>query len=173
MNGNSNTYHSGIDPLLGSSADLDARFKEIEAAEQVIAQRKQRLLQLQDKAAEMQPQQRSQTPVWDEIDSITAQMTQKEYEKLMANEEYIESANLINQLVTAMQLAQIRPVLEASQKGKDALDRHLTILKRIKKSVAAEVDMELDDFEVYKRDYSDIPYSEYLKMKKTRKGGRK
>lgn len=173
MNGNSNTYLSGIDPLLGSSADFNARFKEIEAAEQVIAQRKQRLLQMQDKAAEMQPQQRSQTPVWDEIDSITAQMTQKEYEKLMANEEYIESANLINQLVAAMQLAQIRPVLEASQKGKDALDRHLTILKRIKKSVAAEVDMELDDFEVYKREYSDIPYSEYLKMKKTRKGGRK
>jgi len=110
MNGNSNTYLGGIDPLLGSSADLDARFKEIEAAEQVIAQRKQRLLQMQDKAAEMQPQQRSQTPVWDEIDSITAQMTQKEYEKLMANEEYIESANLINQLVAAMQLAQCRNV---------------------------------------------------------------
>lgn len=173
MDGFSSIFLNGHDPVLGSSTNFDSKFKEIELAEQAIAQRKQQLLKMQDKVAEMQPaQQRSQTPTWDEIDSITAQMTQKEYDKLMSNEEYRESAAFITQLVNAMQLAQIRPVIEASQKGKDALDRHLTILKRIKKSIAAEVDMELDDFEVYKKEYSDIPYSEYLKLKKTEKGGK-
>ena len=97
-------------------------------------------------------------------------MTQKEYEKLMQNEEFVESMKVIEALIQATQLAQLRPLIEGSQQGKDALDNDLTIIQRLKKSVSAEVDRELDDFQVYKEKFSDIPYSEYLKMKKSSKG---
>lgn len=169
MGGNSQGI---LDPTLGPGLNLDARFRDIEMAEQTVAVKKQQLLKLlgQVDAEQQIAQPKSQTPVWDEIDSITSQMTSKEYEKLMQNEEFVESMKVIETLIQATQLAQLRPLIEGSQQGKDALDNHLTIIKRLKKSVSAEVDRELDDFQVYKEKFSDIPYSEYLKMKKSSKG---
>jgi hypothetical protein len=61
----------------------------------------------------------------------------------------------------------LRPIIEKSQEGKDALDNHLTITKRIKKSASKVVDSELSDFQEYKSKYSNMPYDEYLKMKKS------
>lgn len=175
MNGNTNIFLNGTDPTLGPGLNLDATFREIERAEQSLAAQKQKYIQLRSQMSEQQPlqQPQSQTPVWDEIDSITAQMTQKEFDKLVANDEFKESSERLAQLIQATQLAQIRPVIEGSQQGRDILDRHLTIIKRLKKSVSAEVDEELDDFQLYKEKYSDIPYSEYLKMKKSEKGGKR
>lgn len=159
---------------MGSGLDLDTKFREIEKMEQMLSQQKQQLLKLQGKASiEQQPvQARSQTPIWDEIDAITAGMTQKEYDKLMASDEFQESAQALGNLIQAVQLSQIRPIVEASEQGQTILNQHLTIVKRLKKSVLAEVDKELDDFQIYKEKYSDIPYADYLKMKKTKKGGK-
>lgn len=174
MNGNTNIFLNGTDPTLGPGLNLDATFWEIEKAEQSLAAQKQRFLQLQNQAEYQSVQQpKSQTPVWDEIDTITAQMTQKEFEKMMGNDEYKESCNRLAKLIEATHLAQLRPMIEGTQQGKDILDRHLTIIKRLKKSVSAEVDEELDDFQLYKEKYSDIPYSEYLKMKKSEEGGKR
>lgn len=176
MNGNINIY-PGSDPiLLGSGLDLGAKFREIEKMEQMLSQQKQQLLKLQGQASieQQQPAQaRSQTPIWDEIDAITAGMTQKEYDKLMASDEFQESAKAINELVQATQLAQLRPVIEQSQKGRDALERHLTLVKRLKKSAEAEVNKELEDFKEYTEKYSEMPYAEYQKMKRSKKGGKK
>ena len=159
---------------MGSGLDLDTKFREIEKMEQMLSQQKQQLLKLQGHASiEQQPAQaRSQTPIWDEIDAITAGMTQKEYDKLMASEEFQESAQALGNLIQAVQLSQIRPIVEASEQGQTILNQHLTIVKRLKKSVSAEVDKELDDFQIYKEKFSDIPYADYLKMKKTKKGGK-
>lgn len=92
---------------------------------------------------------------------------------MAASEEFQESAKAINELVQATQLAQLRPIIEASQQGKDALERHLTIVKRLKKSAEAEVNKELEDFKEYTEKYSEMPYAEYQKMKRTKKGGKK
>ena len=92
---------------------------------------------------------------------------------MAASEEFQESAKAINELVQATQLAQLRPVIEQSQQGKDALERHLTLVKRLKKSAEAEVSKELEDFKEYTEKYSDMPYAEYQKMKRSKKGGKK
>lgn len=172
MNGYTNIFFGGADPILGSSLDLDARFRDLEVAEKALARQKQQLIKMQEQSVESPAQPRSATPVWDEIDSITAQMSQKEYEKLVENEEFKQSSNALAQLIQATQLAQLRPIIENTQQGKDILDRHLTLIKRLRKSASAEVDEELNDFQVYKEHFSDMPYSEYLKTKKTRKEDR-
>ena len=172
MNGYTNIFFGGADPILGSSLDLDARFRDLEVAEKALARQKQQLIKMQEQSVESPAQPRSATPVWDEIDSITAQMSQKEYEKLVENEEFKQSRNALAQLIQATQLAQLRPIIENTQQGKDILDRHLTLIKRLRKSASAEVDEELNDFQVYKEHFSDMPYSEYLKTKKTRKEDR-
>ena len=99
-------------------------------------------------------------------------MTDKEFEIVTNNEEFIESQNMIMSILQAKYMQMMRPVVEGSKEGKDALENHLTLVKRLRKSAATEVDKEINDFQEYKEKYSDIPYSEYQKMKR-QKGGKK
>lgn len=157
------------DPLLGSrdySSDIAMMEKELEMRQAKLAQYKQQMMQ------QHQPQQ-SQTPVWDEIDSIVQGMTEKEYQIVTSNEEWIESNAKIMGLIQAAQLQMLRPIIEQSKEGKDALDHHLTITKRVKKSASMEVDSELNDFQEYKAHYSHMSYDEYLKMKREPKTKKK
>ena len=155
------------DPLLGSrdySSDIAFLEKDLEMRHAKLAQYK--MMQQQ------QPQQ-SQTPVWDEIDSIIQGMTEKEYQIVTSNDEWVESNNKIMGLIQAAQLQMLRPIIEQSKEGKDALDHHLTLTKRVKKSASMEVDSELNDFQEYKAKYSHMSYDEYQKMKRETKKGKK
>lgn len=164
-----NNIFINSDPILGAR-DFSAQTNEIDAMQRELAERMNRLQQLKVQA--QQPQQ-SQTPVWDEIDSIMQGMSEKEFEIVSTNEEWVESNNRILALIQATQLRMLRPVIESSKEGKDALDNHLTITKRIKKSASKEVDEELNDFKEYREKYSSMPYDEYLKMKRESKGKKK
>lgn len=154
------------DPLLGGrdyANNIEYMERELAAKQAQLAQYKQQM---------SQPQQ-SQTPVWDEIDSIIQGMTEKEYQIVSTNDEWIESNNRILGLIQAAQLQMLRPIIEQSKEGKDALDNHLTITKRVKKSASMEVDSELNDFQEYKSKYSHMSYDEYQKMKRETKKGKK
>lgn len=173
MNGNTNIFlNNGADPLLGGSTNYDTRMQELERTMQMLEQQKQNLIRMQE-GNRTQQTSVSQTPIWDEIDTLTARMTEKEFAVMASNEEFQESAKAINELVQATQLAQLRPVIEQTQQGKDALERHLTLVKRLKKTAEAEVNKELEDFKEYTEKYSDMPYAEYQKMKNSKKGGKK
>lgn len=155
------------DPLLGGrdfTSNIEMMERELAAKQAQLAQYKQQLVQ--------QPQQ-SQTPVWDEIDSIIQSMTDKEYQIVSTNDEWIESNNRVLALIQSAQLQMLRPIIEQSKEGKDALDNHLTITKRVKKSASMEVDSELNDFQEYKSKYSHMSYDEYQKMKRESKKAKK
>lgn len=157
------------DPLLGSrdfSSNIALMEKELEMRQAQLAQYKQQMMQQQ------QPQQ-SQTPVWDEIDSIIQGMTEKEYQIVSSNEEWIESNAKIMAMVQAAQLQMLRPIIEQSKEGRDALDYHLTLTKRVKKSASMEVYSELNDFQEYKAKYSHMSYDEYQSMKRETKSKKK
>jgi 2-succinyl-5-enolpyruvyl-6-hydroxy-3-cyclohexene-1-carboxylate synthase len=155
------------DPLLGGrdfTSNIEMMERELAAKQAQLAQYKQQMVQ--------QPQQ-SQTPVWDEIDSIIQSMTEKEYQIVSTNDEWIDSNNRILALIQSAQLQMLRPIIEQSKEGKDALDNHLTITKRVKKSASMEVDSELNDFQEYKSKYSHMSYDEYQKMKRETKKAKK
>lgn len=155
------------DPLLGGrdfTSNIEMMERELAAKQAQLAQYKQQMVQ--------QPQQ-SQTPVWDEIDSIIQSMTEKEYQIVSTNDEWIDSNNRILALIQSAQLQMLRPIIEQSKEGKDALDNHLTITKRVKKSASMEVDSELNDFQEYKSKYSHMSYDEYQKMKRESKKAKK
>jgi hypothetical protein len=42
-------------------------------------------------------------------------------------------------------------------------------VKRLKKSASKEVDNEIAEFKEYKEKYSDMPYNEFVKMKRKKK----
>lgn len=172
MLGGNNIYISN-DPILGQR-DYNAPLAELERMEQTLSERMAQLRQFKAQAqvAERGTAQ-SGTPVWDEIDTIMQSMSDKEYELVANSEEWVESNNRILALIQATQLRMLRPVIEQSKEGKEALENHLSITKRLKKSATKEVEAEMSEFKEYKERYSDMPYDEYLKMKREPKSRKK
>lgn len=167
MSGINFNFNRGIDPLLGSTADYQAHLAELENAQALIDQKRQALL----KMAEDNPQQttKSATPIWDEIDTITANMSQAEFQAMSENENYKASLEALMAYVGAVQLEMIRPRIEQSAEGKKLLEQHLTNVRYLRKEASANVDKKLSDFEDYTKNYSHMSWDEYLKTK----GGKK
>jgi len=161
-------FNFGADPLLGGSRDYSSQLQSIEQMQQELEQRKTAITQARQQMQQQQTQQpqQSRTPVWDEIDSICQAMSEKEFAIVSESEEFRESNEFIASLIQQAQLEMLRPVIEASTQGKDALERHLTLVKRLRKSAAKEVDDELNDFKEYREKFAHMPYEEYLKMKR-------
>lgn len=154
------------DPLLGSR-DFNTQYQALEEMERTLAERKAAVIkaqQLQAQQSQQPPQ--SRTPIWDEIDSICQGMSEKEFAIVSGNPEFQESNEHIAALIQQAQLEMLRPIIEGSQPGRDALDRHLTLVKRLKKTASKEVDDELADFKEYKEHYRHLSYEEYLNQKR-------
>lgn len=156
-------FGSNTDPLLGGNS-YSMQMQELGKMQQDLVNRMQALQQLGEQV--QQPQiPRSQTPTWDEIDRVTAAMSEKEFELMTQNEEFKESQKQIDAITQVVLMRALRPMIEQTKEGKDALDNHLTLVNRLKKSVAKEVDAEMIAWREYKEKYSHLSYDEYLKMK--------
>lgn len=128
---------------------------------------------MQQKIADMKRsyQQPSQpvTPVWDEIDSITSSLTDKEFDYLQNNQEFQESSMDIQQILQREYMRIMRPIVEQTKDGKDALDRHLTLLKRIQKTAKEEANKKEALMNEYIMQYSHLTWQEFIDMKNGKK----
>lgn len=167
---NFNFFGGQQDPLLNSNNMNEY----IRALEQVQAGMEQKKLQLME-MAKTQPQQeaRSNTPVWDEIDKLLGDLSDKEFEKVANDAEFIESQQNIMSILQAVQMKMVRPMVEGTPEGKKALEEHLQLVKHLKRSVHKEVDAEMKDFEEYRKNYSHISWEDYQAQKTGKKGGKR
>ena len=154
----------GIDPLLGGSPDYAAHLRELEAKQRMLEDHKKQAAQLFSQM-ETAPAQVSQTPIWDEVDTITGNMSESEFAEMQSNPEYQASLKELMTYVGAMQLQAIRPMVEQSKEGKAILEQHLATVKVIRKSASAKVDKQLTLFKEYTEKYSNMTYDEFLKTK--------
>jgi len=60
----------------------------------------------------------------------------------------------------------MRPTVEQTKDGKDALDKHLTLLKRLVKTAKDEADKKTQLMDEYMTKYSHLTWQEFAKMKK-------
>lgn len=151
------------DPLLQSRHyNIPELEKEQEAMQQKIAELKRNGYRAQ------QPQ----APTWDEIDRITSSLSDKEFRFLQNNQEFQESSSIINGILQREYMRIMRPVVEGTKDGKDALDKHLTLLKRLVKSVKDEADQRDALLNEYITQYSDMTWQQFIDMKnrKTKTG---
>ena len=172
-----NFFFSAPDPLLGGQNgynDIDSQLQEMQRLQDELA-KKQQMLQLSRQQMQQPPQSppKSQSPVWDEIDTLMQGLSEQEFERMTANEEFKRSQETITAILQAVQIRMIRPHVEASKEGKEALDYHLTLVKRLRNAVSKEVDDELAEMREYKAQYADMPYADYIKMKREKKGAKK
>ena len=92
---------------------------------------------IQQKRASINMQaQQSSTPLWDEIDKIEDNLTGAQRQYLMQNQEYVNSLQYVYKLVQDEELRIIRPRIESTQQGQEALKKHLSLMQRLRKEVA-------------------------------------
>ena len=125
---------------------------------------------MQQKIAEMkrnyrQSAQTTSSPVWDEIDRIMDSLTEKEFRFMQENEEFQQSSMEIQSILNREYMRIMRPIVEGTKDGKDALDKHLTLTKRLKKTVKDEADKKDALMNEYITQYSDMSWNEFMDMK--------
>lgn len=170
MAGHFNFNFGGTDPLLGVTSDYSSQYKDIEQQQMLLEQRKRQLAELAEQAqAENQGKGISQTPIWDEVDTLTASMSEAEFAELEKSEEYQTSSKELMTFVAALQLKAIRPLVEKSSDGKKLLGNHLATIKVLKSAASKKVEEELNAFKEYKEKYSHMTYEDYLKTKANKK----
>lgn len=169
MSGINFNFNRGTDPLLGSGPDYSAHLAELEQAQKAIEQQKQSILKLAQNTQNPEATPASPTPIWDQIDTLTDNMTAAEFKAMQDDPSYQKSLGELMEYVGAVQLQLIRPRIEASPEGKKLLEQHLTTVKFLRKAAADNVDKRLADFEDYTKNYSHMSWEEYLKTK----GGKK
>ena len=169
MSGINFNFNRGTDPLLGSGPDYSAHLAELEQAQRAIEQQKQSILKLAQNTQNPEATPTSPTPIWDQIDTLTDNMTAAEFQAMQDDPSYQKSLGELMEYVGAVQLQLIRPRIEASPEGKKLLEQHLTTVKFLRKAAADNVDKRLADFEDYTKNYSHMSWEDYLKTK----GGKK
>ena len=102
----------------------------------------------------------------DEIDKIVGEMSDSEIEFVNSNTDFAKSNQTVMAILQREQLRMMRPLVENTKDGKEALENHLALVKRLKKEAANESDKAMNMFKEYTEKYSDMPYSEFLKMKR-------
>lgn len=170
MAGHFNFNFGGPDPLLGVSSDYSSQYKDIEQQQMLLEQRKRQLAEFAEKAqAESEGKPVSQTPIWDEVDMITANMSESEFALLQDSDEFKASSEKLMAFVGALQLKAIRPIVEKSEEGRKILENHLATIKVLKNTASKKVEEELSTFKEYTEKYSHLTYEEYLKTKSKKK----
>ena len=152
-----------IDPLLTGGINYDQRLPELEKEQQAYLQRIQ---ELQKRGVVNE----SATPVWDEIDGLLSGLSDRELDFINNNQEFQESSAVVTAILNREYLKIMRPRVENTKDGKDALEKHLTLVKRLKKSAADEVNKKYSMLDEYMEKYSDMSFKDYMEMKK---GGKK
>ena len=153
-----------FDPILSDNNQYG--LPQIEEEQKRLAERVEQLKQVR-----MQPaRQQATAPVWDEIDSIVAGMSDQELRMMEGNDEYRESSATVQGILQREYLRIMRPIVENTTDGKDALEKHLTLIKRLRKSARDEVNRKYSIMDEYLERYSNVPFDEYMKIRKE-KGG--
>lgn len=165
-----NIFLGGSDPLLGQvpsyqRGSVEDELARIAAMQQQLDQKK---MEIESAKLNMAQPAQSKTPIWDEIDKLISEMSDREVEYLNGSSEFADSNQKVLSILQREQLRMMRPVVEGTKDGKEALENHLSLVKRLKKDAANENNKTMDLFKEYTENYPDISYSEFLKMKRNK-----
>lgn len=158
------------DPILGGQqgqSSLDSLNQMNEWAQKFAE------LQKQKGTFNMQPQQ-SKTPIWDEIDKIMDSLTDTQKNYLNQNQDFVESYQDVANILQREELRIIRPLVEQTKDGKEALDKHLSLIKKLRKNAMQAEEEKTALWNEYMTNYSDMTFKDFMLMKKEdKKGGTK
>lgn len=122
---------------------------------------------LQQRAPMMQRYQPpTATPIWDEISRIQDSLSSNQMRYLESIPEYADSFNALAIILNREYMKLMRPIVEATQDGKAALQKHLGIINRLVKQAKDEADQQAMMMQDYTQHYSHLTFEQYLKLKR-------
>ena len=150
----------GSDPLLsvGQPPNYDAQIAELQRMQQALELQKQQINQARPEVA-------AGSPVWDEIEKLTAELSDKEFSYISGCDEFNKSQQAIAEALQTEYTRLMRPIVERNHR--QLLDDHLQLLKRLRKEAGKEIDKRMELFNEYVTTSPDIPFAEFIKNKKT------
>lgn len=154
------------DPLLGGMnqpANYEQQLNEIARMQQQLEAQRRQMEQASQRMQE-QPAQ-SRTPLWDEIERLTAEMTDSEFQAISDNAEFQESQNAVMAVLNREYMRIMRPIVEQTKEGRDALENHLALIRSKRKQAAKDAERNMALFNEYTEKYSDMTFTEFLKLK--------
>lgn len=137
-----NNYYFN-DPLLGGNNNTPLS-PEIAKIQQEYLQR------IQAVQATGQNQGGTPTPIWDEIDKEINSMSDIQKRSLEQNDEFKEASMSVQMLVNEHMLSIIKPRIEQTENGRNALQNQLSLVKKLKKGIMDQTDRELEEFRKWK-----------------------
>lgn len=164
-----NVFFGGnADPILSGGnyatpSDYDAKIAELRAIQQRLEQQRQQVVTANRSMSG------DGSPTWDEIEKLTADLSDREYELISENEDFKASQNAIMAILQREHMKMMRPIVEGTADGKQAIEAHLKLIKSLRKEAAHEIDKNMELFSEYAENYADMTYSDFLKMKKAKK----
>lgn len=149
------------DPLLGG-ANYQHQIDELSRMQRELEERKNAFMN--QRAVSSRPVQPS---LCDEIDKLTDALTDREFTIINDNPEFQKSQETIASIMNREYLRIMRPVVEGTADGKEALENHLRLLKSLKKEASRVVERNMELFNEYTEKYADMTYADFLKMKRS------
>ena len=153
----------GGDPLLGGSLvnnSLDDQLQLLERYKQNLEAAKQMKQQMQA------PQNIPQKLIWDDIDAEIEPMTSEQKNKLLQDEDYVETYTKIQSLVNSEILNLVKGKIESTQEGRDLLSQQLKIVRKLKNKIINETNKEMEvfgKFREFSKQHPEITYEEFIK----------
>ena len=150
----------GNDPLLsvGQPPNYDAQIAELQRMQQALEMHKQQINQARPDVA-------NGSPVWDEIEKLTAELSDKEFSYISNCDEFNKSQQAIAEALQTEYTRLMRPIVERNHR--QLLDDHLQLLRRLRKEAGKEIDKRMELFNEYVTTSPDIPFAEFIKNKKS------
>lgn len=134
--------------ILNNGDSIEEQIKIMEAY-------RNRLNQLQQKSL-----------IWDEIDKEVSGLNVEQREKLFQDEDYNSTYKEIQNITQSELLNLVKAKIENSAIGKELLEKQLVVVKKLKKRIIQESNIEMELFRKFKdfsKEHPEITYEEFIK----------
>jgi hypothetical protein len=92
-------------------------------------------------------------------------MEEQEVEYMKADEDFMQSERHIMEIMQSEYLKMMRPLVEGTKEGHDALEAHLQIVKGARRRARREANKDMEQWKEYTEKYSHMTYQQYKEMK--------
>lgn len=136
--------------FLGGTNSYDDEMNRMKQLNEELARRKSELSSHTERQSE-----------WDKIDSLADSMTEAEKQMMAECKEFVESDNKLSTMMQSAYMSMVRPIVEQSEEGREALRKHYNIMKESLTKVRKKRDEDMDALRRWATEHPDKSFNEF------------
>ena len=136
--------------FLGGTNSYDDEMNRMKQLNEELARRKSELSSHTERQSE-----------WDKIDSLADSMTDAEKQMMSECKEFVESDNRLSAMMQSAYMSLVKPIIEQSEEGREALRKHYNIMKESLTKVRKKRDEDMDALRRWATEHPDKSFNEF------------